>query len=125
MVLILIIIVGNKSHLDITIKQDLIDLENIQQITSIETLIQLLKRRVGSPLSYRSLAEDLQCSDKTVKRWITILENMYVVFRVFPFHKNISRSILKSPKIYFYDTGQVIGDNEVKLENLVACAFLV
>lgn len=113
-----------KSHLDIILKQDLIDLENVQQITSIETLIQLLKKRVGSPLSYSSLARDLQCSDKTIKRWLTILENMYVVFRVPPFHKNIARAILKSPKCYFYDTGQVIGDPGAKLENLVACALL-
>jgi len=113
-----------KSHLDIIIKQDLIDLENVQQITSIETLIQLLKKQVGSPVSYSSLARDLQCSDKTIKRWLTILENMYVIFRVPPFHKNIARSILKSPKFYFYDTGQVVGDSGAKLENLVACALL-
>ncbi len=66
-----------KSHLDIILKQDLIDLENVQQISQIEMLIQLLKERVGSPVSYSSLAGDLQCSDKTVKRWLTILENMY------------------------------------------------
>ena len=113
-----------KSHLDIIIKQDLIDLENVQQITLIETLIQLLKKRVGSPVSYSSLARDLQCSDKTIKRWLTILENMYVIFRVSPFHKNIARSILKAPKFYFYDTGQVIGDPGTRLENLVACALL-
>lgn len=113
-----------KSHLDIILRQDLIDLENIHQITSVETLIQLLKKRVGSPISYRSLAEDLQCSDKTVKRWLSVLETMYVVFKVTPFHKNISRSLLKSPKYYFYDTGQVIGDPGTKLENLVACALL-
>lgn len=113
-----------RSHLDIIIKQDLIDLENVQHITSVETLIQLLKKRVGSPVSYSSLARDLQCSDKTIKRWLTILENMYVIFRVSPFHKNIARSILKSPKFYFYDTGQVIGDPGAKLENLVACALL-
>ena len=113
-----------RSHLDIIIKQDLIDLENVQHITSVETLIQLLKNRVGSPVSYSSLARDLQCSDKTIKRWLTILENMYVLFRVSPFHKNIARSILKSPKFYFYDTGQVIGDPGAKLENLVACALL-
>lgn len=113
-----------KSHLDIILKQDLIDLENVQQIVSIETLIQLLKKRVGSPVSYRSLAEDLQCSDKTIKRWLSILETMYVVFKVTPFHKNISRAILKSPKYYFYDTGQVVGDRGIKLENLVACALL-
>ncbi|MBU1398460.1 MAG: DUF4143 domain-containing protein, partial [Proteobacteria bacterium] len=40
------------------------------------------------------------------------------------FHKNISRAILKSPKYYFYDTGQVSGDSGVKLENLVACSLL-
>jgi hypothetical protein len=113
-----------KSHLHIIIKQDLIDLENVQHITSVETLIQLLKKRVGSPVSYSSLARDLQCSDKTIKRWLTILENMYVIFRVSPFHKNIARSILKSPKFYFYDTGQVVGDPGAKLENLVACALL-
>jgi uncharacterized protein len=112
-----------KSHLDIILKQDLIDLENVQQITQIETLIQLLRHRAGSPVSYSSLAQDLQCSDKTIKRWLTILENMYVIFSVPPFHKNIARAIQKSPKFYFYDTGQVIGDNGIKLENAVACAI--
>lgn len=112
-----------RSHLDIILKQDLIDLENIQQITQVETLIQLLKYRVGSPISYSSIARDLQCSDKTVKRWLTILENMYVLFKVPPFHKNIARAIQKTPKFYFYDTGQVLGDPGVKLENAVACAI--
>jgi hypothetical protein len=112
-----------KSHLDIILKQDLIDLENVHQIIQIETLIQLLKLRVGSPISYSSIARDLQCSDKTVKRWLTILENMYVLFKVPPFHKNIARAILKAPKFYFYDTGQVVGDAGVRLENSVACAI--
>ncbi|MBU4289140.1 MAG: ATP-binding protein [Proteobacteria bacterium] len=112
-----------KSHLDIILKQDLIDLENVQQIIQIETLIQLLKNRVGSPVSYSSLARDLQSSDKTIKRWLTILENMYVIFKVPPFHKNIARAIQKTPKFYFYDTGQVIGDSGIKLENTVACAL--
>lgn len=112
-----------KSHLDIIIKQDLIDLENVHQITQIETLIQLLKLRIGSPISYSSLARDLQCSDKTVKRWLTILENMYVLFKVPPFHKNVARAIQKAPKYYFYDIGQVHGDSGIKLENAVACAI--
>jgi predicted AAA+ superfamily ATPase len=112
-----------KSHLDIILRQDLIDLENVQQIIQIETLIQLLKSRVGSPVSYSSLARDLQCSDKTVKRWLTILENMYVIMMVPPFHKNIARAIQKAPKFYFYDTGQVKSDPGTKLENTVACAI--
>jgi predicted AAA+ superfamily ATPase len=113
-----------RSHLDIILKQDLIDLENVQHIISIETLIQLLKKKVGSPISYSSLAEDLQCSDKTIKRWLTILERLYVIFKVPPFHRNISRSILKAPKYYFYDTGQVYDEPGMRLENLVACALL-
>ena len=112
-----------KSHLDIILKQDIIDLENVQQIIQIETLIQLLKHRVGSPISYASLSQNLQCSDKTVKRWLTILENMYIIFKVPPFHKNIARAIQKAPKFYFYDTGQVMGDQGIKLENTVACAI--
>jgi predicted AAA+ superfamily ATPase len=113
-----------RSHLDIILKQDLIDLENLRQITSIETLIELLKKKVGAPISYKSLAEDLQCSDKTVKRWLSVLETLYVIFKVPPYHKNISRSLLKAPKYYFYDTGQLPDDAGMKLENLVACALL-
>lgn len=113
-----------KSHLDIILKQDLVDLDNIHQISSIETLIQLLKGRTGSLISYSSLARDLQYSDKTIKKWLTVLENMYVLFRISPFNKNIARSLLKSPKYYFYDNGQVTGDDGAKLENLAACALL-
>ncbi len=109
-----------QSHLNIILRQDLIDLENVQQIIQIETLIQLLRQRVGSPVSYSSLARDLQCSDKSVKKWLTILENMYVLFKVPPFHKNIARAIQKAPKFYFYDTGQVLGEQGIKLE---ACAI--
>jgi len=113
-----------KSHLDIILKEDMVDLENLRQITSIETLIQLLKKKVGTPISYKSLAEDLQCSDKTVKRWLAVLEALYIVFKVSPFHKNISRSLLKAPKYYFFDNGQVPDEPGRKLENLVACSLL-
>jgi len=112
-----------KTHLDIILKQDLVELENVQQVVQIETLIQLLRERVGSPVSYSSLARDLQCSDKTIKRWLTILENMYVLFKVPPFHRNIARAIQKAPKFYFYDNGQVLGGPGVRLENTVACAL--
>ena len=79
-----------KTHLDIILRQDLISQENVREIQSIEILIDLLKERVASPISYSSLAQDLQTSDKTVKRWLRLLENMYVVFKLLPFHKNIA-----------------------------------
>lgn len=112
-----------RSHLDIILRQDLLDLEAVRNIQAIETLVELLKHRVGSPVSYNSLARDLERDSKTIKRWLTLLENLYVIFRVAPYHRNIARSLLKEPKFYFYDTGLVLSGEGAKLENLVACAL--
>ncbi|OGQ78619.1 MAG: ATPase [Deltaproteobacteria bacterium RIFOXYA12_FULL_58_15] len=113
----------SRSHLDIILRQDLIDTESVQSIPAIETLIDMIAERVGSPISYRSLCEDLQISDKTVKRWLTILENMFVIFKVPPFHRNIARARQKQPKYYLYDVARVRGDKGAKLENAVACSL--
>ena len=112
-----------KTHMNIILRQDIPDTEGIREIKSLEVLIDLLTERVGSPLSYSSLARDLQCSDKTVKHWLDILENMYMVFKITPFHKNIARSNLKMPKYYFYDIARV-KKKGARLENLVACSLL-
>ena len=113
-----------RTHIDTIIRHDLIDLEKVRDIKSIEILIDLLKARVGSSTSYSSLAEDLQVSVHSVKHWLQILENLYVIFPVRPYHKNIARSILKEPKYYFYDTGAVEGGIGSKLENAVALELL-
>ena len=109
-----------RSHLDIILRQDLLNIENVKRIADIEMLIQLLRERVGTLISYQSLAEDLQVDSSTVKRWLLLLENLFVIFRISPFTRNIPRSLLKAGKYYFYDSGQVIGDNGAKFENLVA-----
>jgi hypothetical protein len=111
-------------HIDIVLREDLLDLEKVRDIKSIEILVDLLKERVGSPVSYASLAEDLQVSSHTVKHWLQILENLYVIFPVRTYHKNIARAILKDTKYYFYDTGVVEGDVGNKLENAVACCLM-
>jgi predicted AAA+ superfamily ATPase len=112
------------THLDIILKQDLITLESVKNIKSIELLIDLLKERVGSPISFSNLALDLQVSDKTIKHWLQILENLYVIFKVTPYSKNIARSNLKQPKYYFYDVARVSASDGAKFENLVACSLL-
>lgn len=113
-----------RTHTDTIIREDLLDLERVRDIKSIEILIDLLKARVGSTTSFASLANDLQVSIHTVKHWLQILENMYVIFPVRPYHKNIARSLLKETKYYLYDTGAVDGNPGAKLENAVACALL-
>ena len=111
-------------HTDTIIREDLLDLERVRDVKSIEILIDLLRTRVGSTTSYTSLANDLQVSIHTVKHWLQILENLYIIFPVRPYHKNIARSLLKESKYYLYDTGSVEGDLGAKLENTVACALL-
>lgn len=113
-----------KTHLDIILRQDLIFLEDVRSLKSIELLIDLLKERVGSPISYSNLANDLQVSDKTIKHWLQILENIYVIFKLTPFSKNIARSNLKQPKYYFYDVARVTASEGARFENLVACSLL-
>jgi hypothetical protein len=113
-----------RTHIDTIIREDLLDLEKVRDIKSIEILIDLLRSRVGSTISYSSLGNDLQVSINTVKHWLQILENLYIIFPVRPYHRNIARSILKESKYFFYDTGAVEGDIGAKLENTVACALL-
>jgi hypothetical protein len=64
---------------------DLRDLEQVRQISLVEQLVDLLPSRVGSPLSIKGLREDLAVDHKTVERWLTILENLYLCFRIVDF----------------------------------------
>ena len=61
---------------------------------------------------------------KTVKTWLTYLENLYILFPVRPYHKNVGRSILKEPKYYLYDTADVSSGEGGRIENCAACALL-
>jgi predicted AAA+ superfamily ATPase len=106
------------------VREDILEFSRIQEIRSIRLLLELLRDRVGSPLSYTSLAVDLQLSPNTVRKYVEILESLYIIFLIRPFHRNIARSLLKEPKVYFYDTGFVQGDDGVHLENTIAVSLL-
>ena len=113
-----------QSHIDLILRQDLIDIQVIRDIRTMELLIELLRSKVGSPLSINSLANDLQKDHKTIQRWLDLLEEVYIIFKISPYSKDIARSVKKEPKYYFYDTAYVNGDESIKLENLVACSLL-
>ena len=112
-----------KSHLDIIVRQDIAEVETVKRISDLEFLIELMKSKVGSILSYNSLREDLMNDDKTIKRWLTIFENSYLLFKITPFSKNILHSTKKAPKYYFYDFPR-IENTGARLENLVALSLL-
>jgi len=101
------------------IREDILEFGRLHEIRVMRFLLEMLRERVGSPLSYASLAGDLKAAPNTIRRYIEILESLYIVFMVYPFHRNIARAIQKEPKLYFYDTGLVATD-ATRLENAVA-----
>lgn len=103
---------------------DVFEFDKIQNVKALRLIFDLLRTRVGSPISYKGIAEDVGVSSVTVKKYIEILEALYVVFRVTPFSNNIARSLLKEPKIYFFDTGLVNGNEGAQFENAVAMGLL-
>jgi predicted AAA+ superfamily ATPase len=106
------------------VREDIMDYSRIHEIRAIKFMLEMLRKRVGSPVSFITLAQDLQIAPNTVRKYLGILESLHVIFTVRPFHKNIARAILKEPKVYFYDSGYVDGDEGIKLENTVAVCLL-
>ena len=112
-----------KQYIDGLIRDDVLDFEKITDFKSLRLCMELLRSRVGSPVSYSSIAGDIGIAPNTVKKYIQIFEELYIIFRVTPFVGNITRSVLKEPKIYFFDTALVDGDEGFKFENLTALAL--
>ena len=113
----------NQYYTDL-VREDILDFSRVQEIRAIRLLLELLRERVGSPLSYTALSADLQLSPNTVRKYVEILESLYIIFLIRPFHRNIARSLLKEPKVYFYDSGFVRGDDGVRFENTCAVSLL-
>lgn len=105
------------------IREDLRDLEKVKDISLIETLAELLPSKVGSPLSIKSLREDLEVDHKTVERWISIFENLYFCFRIAPFGNKKTRTVKKEKKLYLWDWSMVESPG-ARFENLVASQLL-
>ena len=105
------------------LRYDVFTLETISDLNSLRTIFQILQSRVGSPISYHSIAGDVGISSHTVKRYVDILEALYVVFRVAPYSHNIGRALKKEPKIYFYDSG-LVEEGGARVENFVAVNLL-
>ncbi|OFZ28847.1 MAG: AAA family ATPase [Bdellovibrionales bacterium RIFCSPHIGHO2_01_FULL_40_29] len=105
------------------INDDIRDLEFLKEYNSIELLAEALPDRVGSPLSVKSLSEDLQVSPHTTERWIDILEKVYYCFRILPYGAPKIRAVKKERKAYLWDWSALTDDGKV-FENLVASHLL-
>ena len=89
------------------LQRDVRQLVNIGDMERFERFLSLVAGRVGQILNYSNLAHSCGITVDTAKRWISVLKTSFIVFLVQPHHKNFNKRIIKSPKLYFYDTGLV------------------
>lgn len=109
----------SRDYLDTVIKEDISPLTRIMDKESLYDLYRLLPEMVGSPISESSLASHLEISSPTIKNYLKRLEDFYLAFRIYPYSKNIKRSLLKASKCYLYDWTR-INDAGKRFENYLA-----
>lgn len=94
-----------RNYLRTYVERDVRQILNIKDLGLFEQFIHLLAGRTGQVLNLHSLGNDLGVSGKTLKEWLSVLEASFIVFRLPPYFENFGKRIIKSPKLYFTDTG--------------------
>ncbi len=102
---------------------DVTSLEQVREVSMLELLFAALPARVGSPLSLQALREDLQVSHDSIRRWLTIFDNLYLTFRLSPFGASRVRAVKKEQKLYLWDWS-MLEKSGPRFENLVAAQLL-
>lgn len=113
-----------RERFDRVLREDIRDLESIRNIQLLGLFLDLLRERVGGLVTLSNLAADLQITPRTAAAWLETLERMYLVFAVRPFTRSIPRAVLKPPKVYFFDNGDVLSGEGERFENFVASSLL-
>ncbi len=94
-----------QSYIQTYVQRDVRQLKNITNLTAFNKLILLCASHAGQLLNRDEFAKQIGIDSKTVQSWIGLLEASYIIFLLQPWHNNLNKRIIKSPKIYFYDTG--------------------
>jgi predicted AAA+ superfamily ATPase len=95
------------SYIRTYVERDVRNLLNIKDLSKFNTFLKLCAGRHGQLLNLSSLATDAGISQTTANEWLSILEAFYILFRLNPYYKNFNKRLIKTPKLYFYDSGLV------------------
>lgn len=87
------------------IQRDVRQIKNVHDLGLFSRFLKLCAGRVGQVVNLSSLANDCGIKHNTAKSWLSLLELSFVIFQMKPYHKNLGKQVVKSPKLYFYDTG--------------------
>ncbi len=109
-----------RARLNLLFREDLRDTTKVYEIGQVELLAEFIKQQSGQLVNYTSLARKIRASQDSIRRWISVLESLFYCFTITPWSHNISRSLLKGPKIYLADWS-LIDDVGARNENFVAC----
>ena len=93
------------SYFQTYVERDVRQILQVKDILLFERFIKLIASRVGQLVNYASLALDVGVSAVTIREWLTVLEATYIIARLEPYFENFGKRLIKSPKIYFTDTG--------------------
>lgn len=103
------------------LERDVQELINVKNIMMFNTFLKICAGRIGQIFNVSQVATEVGVSSNTISEWLSILETSYVVFRLQPYFKNINKRLIKSPKLYFCDTGlacHLLGiESDKELEN--------
>lgn len=97
-------VVFAESYMRTYVERDVRDLRHITSLSDFQKFLRLCAGRIGGVLNLSSLATETGISMQTAKAWLSILEASYVLFLLQPYHVNFNKRVVKSPKLYFYDT---------------------
>lgn len=103
--------------------EDIRTLTQIQDIKNIELLAELLKNQVGGLLNMSTISNKMNVPVSSISRWIATLESFYYCFTISPWSKNISRSLIKDPKLFLWDWS-ALTDIGKRNENIIASHLL-
>lgn len=96
-----------RDYIETYLERDVRQITQVKDLTQFKYFTQLCAGRIGQILNYSSLASDCGIDVRMAKEWLSLLEASYIIFMLHPHHKNFNRRLVKSPKLYFYDTGLV------------------
>lgn len=87
------------------IERDVRQMVNVRDLTTFQRFVRMCAARTGQVLNLSGLANDCGITHNTAKAWLSVLEASYIIFLLKPHYKNFGKRLIKSPKLYFYDTG--------------------
>lgn len=99
------------------LERDVRQMVNVRDLTTFQRFLRMCAARTGQVLNLSGLANDCGITHNTAKAWLSVLEASYIIFLLKPHHNNFGKRLIKSPKLYFYDTGLaawLLGINDTK-----------